>query len=125
MKYGSKTSSRVFLRAAIIVLLLMVGCGSSVPSEMNARTVLENQMKSDIQDGTVRIFSFKKVNGQLLDIDGIKVYNLEYEMKIEFPKGIYAFGRQIRGKGEIAVKKGEIEFEETEKGWRGPDGNIY
>jgi hypothetical protein len=39
------------------------------------------------------------------------------------------FGRIVSGptgkKGEIKKETGHLSFEQTEKGWKGPDKNIY
>ncbi len=80
---------------------------------------------------------------------GVKLYALEYEAVIEFldscywggpfgetnfatikgepgPFNTFMFmGKARANKGEKKTVKGILQFEKTEKGWRGPDGQIY
>jgi len=128
--------------AVSLLTAFLTGCfGNSSPTESDARSVLENQFGKRLQDGTIRINSFKKVNGLSREIAGTKVYTLEYEAEIEYPNGQNAEcaegGRLYRKMacwassmkpikvGEIIKNNKEIVFTLTENGWRGPDKNIY
>ena len=105
------------------VASFIVACGSSYPSESTARTVLENMGKND--RFTVRTFT--KTNGKGDD----KRYIVEYDAELECGRDTrgavmsgYAFGC-VKQPGRMIEESGTIPFEKTEKGWRGPDGNVY
>lgn len=102
-----------------------------------------------IQQGLIKLVGFEKTNAQKADVMGIKVYTIEYQAEIEFlddcwwggplegmvfeaipgePGPFNAFlymGKKRVRKGQREKVRGEIQFEKTEKGWRGPDGQIY
>ena len=128
---------------AIVILLFMIVIvkftSSSVPSEADARIVFQNQLGKAFKDGIVRIIYFRKVNGQSRELMGVKFYNFEYEAEIEYPNGFNmeckskkgeftgwsCFMKEVHDKGEKVKRNSEITFERTEKGWKGPDNNIY
>lgn len=127
--------------AAITILLLMalLGCkgAGSEPSEGDGKKVFENRvrvlanengMQRSLPEGIVRPVGFKKINGQLRTENGVKRYRLDYEGKVEFLVDIQASafnGFRKRKKGEVAIIAQSMDFEMTEKGWRGEDGQIY
>jgi len=111
---------------------MLIGCfGVSSPTESDARAVLENQLGKSFQDGTIKIKSFKKVNGLLREFGGAKIYTLEYEAEIEYPNGINTKCISKNGKfmgwdcwqketheiGEKVKMHDEITFTLKEKGW--------
>lgn len=126
---------------AITILLLMalLGCkgSGSEPSEVDGKKVFENRvrilanengMQRSLPEGIVRPVGFKKINGQLRTENGVKRYRLDYEGKVEFLVDIQASafnGFRKRKKGEVVIIARSMEFEMTEKGWRGEDGQIY
>ena len=123
----------------ILLLVALLGCKGtgSEPSESGGKKVFENRvrvlanengMQRALPEGIVRPVGFKKINGQLRTENGVKRYRLDYEGKVEFLVDIQASafnGFRKRKKGEVAIIARSMEFEMTEKGWRGEDGNIY
>ena len=107
--------------------LLFPAC-STLPSENDAEDVFGNRWKNKIDRGEVRINSFDKINGQELEILGVKIYKIEFEVEMEYLKDNKPeFLKKAVGtdKGKIKYLKGTIRFEKTERGWKGPDGNLY
>lgn len=126
---------------AIVILLLMAflackGAGSE-PSEADGRKVFENRirvlanengMQRALPEGVVAAKDFKKVNGQMRVESGVKKYRLDYKGTVEYLVDIPSSpfnGFHARKRGEVATIARSMEFEETEKGWRGEDGNLY
>lgn len=133
-----KPQNIVCFHVVLIVAILITGCGgTSVPTERDARVVFENQLGNAFKSGIVKVVSFRKVNGQSGEESGVKFYNLEYEAEIEYPNGLNAhcsktkftgwdcWMKEIRAKGEKEKQKEQMTFHKTEKGWKGPDDNIY
>jgi len=58
------------------------GC-SSKPSDGDGEQAIQNQINQDSQ-GRIKLVEFHKTNGQLAEVNAVKVYNLEYEAVIEF-----------------------------------------
>lgn len=142
--------SRGILSVAFAVFLLG-GCTSS-PSEATGRKAFEASIAKSAA-GLAKVVSFQKVNGQESDLMGVKVYSMEYKAEVEFSADCrWGIGNRgnivattsnnsmelmsvmigVQGGGLKSVKKGQretvtgaLQFEKTEKGWRGPDGGIY
>lgn len=127
------------LVVACFVMAFVAGCGSNIstPSEEAAKTVFVNmggsgfdQWKSLIKIGKVKLTSFKKINGQMSEVNGVKVYAFEYETSAEMledikPTSILDFSTAAYKKGEKFTDKGRLMFAMTEKGWQGADGKVY
>jgi hypothetical protein len=62
--------------------LLFAGCSSN-PSVGDGQQTIQNQINKDAQ-GRIKLIEFHKTNGQLAEINAIKVYSLEFEAEIEF-----------------------------------------
>ena len=132
-----KTTGMLSLALLITTIVLSACTGSSTPSESDGRVVFENKWKQELESDTVKLLRFEKVNAQSGEVMGIKFHKLEYEAEIEYPKWLNTHCKkgqltgwdcwmvEIREKGEKRIIKGEITFEETEKGWKAPDGNVY
>ena len=126
----------------ILVALFLAGC-SGPPSESAGKQVVEKQIQ-DASKGLMKLVSFRKTNAT----GGGSAYQMEYEVEVEFTEdavvrtGLLSAGpffayrgldisKDITGtllqrrKGEKAKHAGILVFEKTEKGWRGPDGNVY
>lgn len=115
-------SSRLALATTLAaVACLILACGSVYPSESAARTALENMGRND--RFTVRTFTKTNATGDN------KGYIVEYNAELECGGHAGAFGGYgfecYNRPGQIIEVSGKIPFEKTEKGWRGPDGNIY
>lgn len=113
---------------------VLTGCGRAV-SESGARTAYEKSIKATAK-GAVRVVSFRKINARRSEKSGRKYYEVEYEAELEFvedfppkesaPSLFSGFVMGPKGKkGEVKKASGWLPFEETENGWRGPDGNVY
>jgi hypothetical protein len=107
------------------------------PSEADARQVFENMNREGLNKGLMRIVSFRKTNAQNAELFGIKLHVIHYQVQIDWPKGVNShcdpnrftgwdcYGVEIHKVGETQTKNSYVQFEKTEKGWRGPDGNNY
>lgn len=155
MKTTAQKVSDHILVSILWFILLLSGC-TNYPSERDARNAFESHIKRNISDividkkqindGVIEILSFRKVNAQMREESGVKIYVLEYEAEIRYPKGInlkykhcldtstfqgwdcYLMlmnGLKVRDKGQSEKLKDKIVFEKTEKGWRDKLGNIY
>jgi len=60
----------------------MSGC-SSKPSDGDGKQAIQNQINQDSQ-GRIKLVEFRKTNGQLAEVNAVKVYSLEFEAEIEF-----------------------------------------
>lgn len=121
------------------------GRAERLPTEANGRAVLERTSAPSIRDGTMKIESFTKTNGQRANVGGVDSYILEYSAEISYPKGLMsqcvgaagsnqfsfecfnALSNRVQPKkvGQKDTVNGRLQFQTTERGWRGPDGNIY
>jgi|SRR6267142_4496216 len=97
----------------------------SRPSELEGKAFIENQIKEQEQNYTLK--SFKKTNGQAQEVFGVKVYLMEFEAEVQCMKVNHSPGALILVGGyniacdEIGEKhklEGVIRFEKMEKGWR-------
>lgn len=103
-----------YLVFMVILTLLLASCDSdSIPSESDAREFYENQWKTELENGTIKIIRFDKINGKYDEVMGIKFYELEYEAETE------------NSKGERKIIKGNIVFQKKIRGWKAPDGKFY
>lgn len=152
-----KMRARIFVSfvSTLWFILSLSGC-TSYPSERDAKKAFETHIKikineqvidkKQIDDGVIEILSFRKVNAQSREESGVKIYVVEYEAEIKYPKGLnlkykhcldtskfqgwecYSLlwrGLMVRDKGQNEKLRDEIVFEKTEKGWRDKLGNIY
>lgn len=138
----TKTLSKIMLCLSITLLLvLLVGC-SSTPSASDGEKILVDTIQKQ-SNGLIKLSSFKKTNGQSGEMMGVKLYSMEYDAEIEFQEDCYwggflggfeairpnpgalgevanrMGGRRPAKKGQHEKIKGKIQFEKTEKGWRG------
>jgi hypothetical protein len=110
-------------RLAVVTVLMAVAglalaCGSSYPSESEARKVLEAQIA---KDSIFKIRSFTKTNGMGDD----KHYTVEFEAELECLKQSDTLLRlKLCEAGQVVKTSGEIKFEKTENGWRGKAGPL-
>ena len=106
----------------IALFALLGGCAGSSPSEADAREVLEKNSawSRGIQEGAIKVISFKKVDGQTMEIYGVKHYEMDYVVQLQVLKDS-SDGWTVSG-GKTRTYAGRISFEKTEKGWRGESG---
>lgn len=107
----------------------------ATPSEADARKVYENEQHDDqnfavINADIAKVRSFKKTNGQMREQSGRKVYAFDYEVELEC---LREFDNRMPGSskgidcspGKTIKRSGAIQFEQTERGWKGEDGKVY
>lgn len=123
-----------FISAIIIIVLSTVflsGCGSSLPSESDGRSVLENRMSGGegASRSAIRVANFRQTDGQEAEVNGVRIYRMWYEAGIEclerpHPTDFFNICAG-RSTGDIVTRSGTLVFEEAERGWRGQDGESY
>ncbi|SEQ41494.1 hypothetical protein SAMN04488038_106103 [Solimonas aquatica] len=119
--------------------LLLCACGASKPSDKQAREIVE-QSFADIQKlGAGPLTDFTKANGEALERSGQKIYIYHYLAATTLPEGIAWVKGGLLGLGQhkfvrddgrglyvqkedlpagtTAVRRGQIEFRQTEQGW--------
>lgn len=103
---------RLALATVLVALAgLALACGSSYPSESEARKVLEAQTA---EHSLFKVRSFTKTNGMGDD----KRYTLEYDAELECVQQASTLVLRLCEAGQISKTSGKIEFEKTENGWR-------
>src|ERR1039457_2533982 len=61
---------------------IFAGC-SSKPSEGDGKQAVQNQINQDAQ-GRIKLVEFHKTNGQMAEINAVKIYSLAFGAEIEF-----------------------------------------
>jgi hypothetical protein len=105
-----------------ILFLVSAGCEKpqSLPTEQDAQKVYEHNLKQMGLDKALRVVSFKKVNGQQERVLGVDTYTVYYEAQTErLPSD------PTHKAGTMETHKGNLSFQKTEKGWLGPDKEVY
>lgn len=130
--------------APLLTALFLAGC-SSQPSESTGQKIIEKRIEAQSK-GLIKLVSFRKTNAT----GNANYYNLEYAIEIEYLDNCLVgslggglgsmpdftaepgsrlpaskFYMQQKRKGEREKQSGQLGFEKTEKGWRGPDGDLY
>jgi hypothetical protein len=116
MKHAAKS----FVIAAVITTILSVsGCkhDPNPPTEENAIKVWNNVHRTP---KLVDLVSLKKTNGQMTEVNGVKQYILYYTatQKMVIDDGLHKPGSE-------SSYSGNYPFQWTEKGWLGPDNQVY
>jgi hypothetical protein len=111
--------SILLLFAGSAIVWQVTGCkhNPAPPTEEDAVAVWKNINKSPHYED---LLSLKKTNGQEQLIDGTEVYTLYYTAKIQ---NIVKLGN--RPPGTVETYNSNYAFHWTEKGWMGPDNQIY
>lgn len=108
---------------------------SNTPSEATAREFYEKENSAPIEAGVIQIEAFRKTNATKRTVDGLEMYEFEYQAELFFPKGnlpecvdnsrfdTQCFLAQNSGikflkLGARITDKGSIIFEKAENGWR-------
>ncbi len=142
--FDSKAKLMKHLILLTMIATLLSACGKSTPSAANAKSEFEKDGSNEeysysLHNGSMRLDSLKKINGQAREVMGIKLYQIEYQAVLvsledkEFRPGcgknfgvgmgdIKCGGYKVGDKLTIQDK---MMFEMTEKGWKGPSGAIY
>jgi predicted nucleic acid-binding Zn ribbon protein len=88
---GILPGSKKKLLLILIVVLLAVIAGiaywstsrSSLPSADDLQRIIQEQINKESQ-GRIKLISFQKTNAQEGELHGVKLYNIEYQIEIEF-----------------------------------------
>ena len=103
------------------LLLLCAACQKMerVPSEKDGEQVWRSVQQPQLAD-MAELVDFKKVNGSRAPILGVDSYTLYYSAQIRYTRKV-VFGPA----GTLKTLNGEFVFRKTEKGWLGPDNQVY
>ncbi len=120
--------SKTVLSSFVIAILLLTACQKAempVPTEQDGAQVWHDLLKND---HGIELVSFKKTNGRL---DGSH-YLLDFEAQVRYlddgihdPAAAPGVGIRANRKGTVETVTGSYEFQKTENGWKGQDGNVY
>ena len=113
-----KCAKRGILPSCLVAAVLWgSGCKHepNPPTEQDAIAVCKN-----IQRGESELISLKKTNGQMATVNGVRIYTLYYTAS---KKTLVKVG--IHPPGWIETWSSNYPFQWTEKGWQGPDGQVY
>jgi hypothetical protein len=104
----------------VAVSLWVGGCKQepNPPTEQDAIGVWKNINKHSRLPS--ELVSFKKTNGQMATVNGVQVYTLYYTAS---EKNLVKVG--MHPPGWIETWSSNYPFQWTEKGWEGPDSQIY
>ncbi len=105
-----------------ILFVALAGCEAkpTPPSEEDAQTAWHHIAAQTTANRLEELVSLKKTDGQMQEVNGIKVYTLFYQAQIRYltPVGHWKAG-------DVETIKSNYGFTRTEKGWQGPDGTLY
>ena len=111
-------------RQIIVAALLISSTGCRIepkpPTEADGRQVWKNLNTRSGLDGDLQLADFKKTDGQMAEVNGVKVYTLYYEAREKYLK---KWG--LKNPGDIETVKSNYGFQRTENGWQGPDGTHF
>ena len=95
------------------------GCKSTPPppTEQDAIAVWKNINRSPHYED---LLSLKETNGQMEKVNGVQVYTLFYQARI---RSAMKLGNRPAGTEETISSN--YPFKWTEKGWLGPDNQVY
>jgi hypothetical protein len=118
-----KAAARRFAVSSLIAAVLWVsGCKHepNPPTEQDAIAVWKNINKRGPLANGAELLSFKKTNGQMGEVNGVRTYTLYYSAT---EKNLVRVG--IHPPGWVDSWSSNYPFQWTEKGWLGPDGQVY
>jgi hypothetical protein len=87
------------------------------PTEQDAIAVWKNINRSPHYED---LLSLKETNGQMEKVNGVQVYTLFYQARI---RSVMKLGNRPAGTEETISSN--YPFSWTEKGWMGPDNQVY
>ena len=110
------------LVALASLLITLAGCkfNPAPPTEAEGRQVWTNINKQLRLDTKVQLVDFKKTDGQMAEVNGVKIYTLFYETHEKY---LIKMGNWKPG--DIETVRSNYGFQRTEKGWQGPDGTLF
>jgi hypothetical protein len=104
------------------LLITLAGCkvDPAPPTEADAKQVwISINQKLGLSTMT-QLVDFKKTDGQMAELNGVKIYTLSYEAQ---EKHLTKMGNWKPG--DIETIRSNYPFQRTEKGWQGPDGTLF
>lgn len=125
------------LLGIVVPMALLAGC-SNAPGEGAARDAFEQRLRREIGTAPLRIETFRKVDGQDVEMFGVEGYRFFYSARVSFPEGYrpecvkgagrfpgfdcwFGFagraGTRPQLPGASVDYNGEITFEKRENGW--------
>jgi len=106
----------------LIFGLVIAGCKHepNPPTEDDAIAVAKRVNRCIPLGNEAELISLKKTDGQMATVNGVKVYTLYYTAT---KKHLMAVG--IHPSGWVETWSSNYPFQWTEKGWLGPDGQVY
>ena len=113
---------RLVALGTMLVGFVIAGCKQepNPPTEADAIAVWKNINKRPPLPNEAELVSFKKTNGQMQTVNGAQIYTLYYTAT---KKTLVNVG--IHPPGWVETWSGNYPFQWTEKGWLGPDGQVY
>ena len=104
------------------LLITLAGCkvDPAPPTEADARQVWTNINKRSQLEADLQLVDFKKTDGQMAEVNGMKVYTLFYEAHQKYLTKVGNWKP-----GDIETVRSNYGFQRTEKGWQGPDGTLF
>lgn len=125
MKLNYKVNALVLILSSLI---LLTGCPSK-PSEKDERQAIENILENDNNYyakayGKVlyKVLSIERLNSQSGTSNGVDFHKVQFRFTREC---LYRKTGVCSREGDVQEETIWVTFEKTEKGWKGPDGNIY
>ena len=73
----------ILLAGVCVALLFLLGGCSLKPTESDGQRAVQNQITQD-SEGRITLTEFHKTNGQAAEVNGVKLYSLEFEAEIAF-----------------------------------------
>jgi hypothetical protein len=106
----------------VSVVLSVSGCKHqpNPPTEQDAIAVWKHINERPPLANGAELISFKKTNGQMAMVNGVQVYTLYYAAT---QKHLVKIG--IHPPGWVESWSSSYPFQWTEKGWQGPDEQVY
>jgi hypothetical protein len=112
----------VVASSVLATVLWVSGCKHepNPPNEQDAVAVWKSMENSVHRRLPMELISLKKTNGQMQLVNGIQVYTLYYTATEKHLSQV-----DIHPAGWIETYQSNYPFQWTEKGWLGPDGQVY
>ncbi len=114
------------MRSLLLVLIVsitavLIGCEGALtpPTEKDGAQVWHHLAKANGVDKNAELVSFRKTNGAAGKQPYGDVYTMYFEAQIRYLDG------SLYPKGTVKPLTSSYEFRRTEKGWLGPDQQVY
>ena len=113
---------QIHLAVVLFALIAIVGCkvDPAPPSVDDAKVVWSNINKQLGLDKELELVDLKKTDGQMAEVNGVKVYTFYYEVR---KRHLTRMGNWKPG--DIETVQSNYGFQKTENGWQGPEGTHF